>query len=96
MTIKQQKRNATSHIHQYNRSNATSLDSVYGRYSSAKARAWDYCLNLCEEKHGRNLKVISHNVSIFTAGFVFTDTVDGDERFMFITPSYDCEVPYVR
>ena len=95
MTVKQQERNAISHILQYNRSNAYSLDDVYKSHSSAKARAWRYCLNLCEEKHGRGLKVISHNVDIFTAGFVFTDPIDGDERFMFITPHYDCEVPYV-
>ena len=94
MTIKQQERNAKAHIRNYDRSTATSLSDVYGRFSTAKARAWEYCKDLCATSNGWGLKVISHNTNFFSAGFLFTDPETGVVRFMFIAPAYDIEVDY--
>lgn len=73
----------------YENSRDYSLDSCYGSYSQAKARAWDYCTNLYQKHNGNGLKVISHNGFIFTAGFTFEDPETGVMKMMYITPSYD-------
>ena len=92
MTIKQQERTARNHLEQYIRSNATSLDDVYGRYSRAKVNAWNYCIDLCIRLNGHNLKIVSFNQNIFTAGFIFADKETGVLKFMYITPNYDIEI----
>ena len=43
------------------------LSEVYGRYSSAKAHAWEYCESICAELDGRNLCITSNNVYVFSA-----------------------------
>jgi len=72
----------------YLTSDMTSLSDAYKSYSSAKKTAWNYCIELCHKFGGNNLKVVSYNVNIFTAGFLFIDK-DGDPCYMHITPSYD-------
>ena len=85
-----QKRTALNHYSAYKRSTTYSLNEAYGKYSSAKANAWEYCENLMEKHDGHGLKVISHNAHIFTAGFMFEQ--DGKEMFMYISPSSDIPV----
>ena len=89
MTRKQEENNAYSHYPMYLRSSDTSLYDVYGRFSVAKAKAWEYCKTLCEEHNGWGLKIISHNYNVFTAGFEFCDAETGVLCFMYITPTYD-------
>ena len=48
------------------------LRDVYGRYSDNKEIAFNYCVELCEEKNGQDLCIISHNCHYFTTRF-FTD-----------------------
>lgn len=86
----QDKRKALSHYDRYERSSDYSLNSAYGKYSSAKAQAWKYCEELMQEHNGWGLKVISHNTHMFTAGFMFEQ--DGKEMFMYISPSKDIAV----
>lgn len=95
MTRRTMERNALSHIDAFKASTDYSLDTCYGRYSKAKANAWDYCKELCYRLGWWGLKVITHNVNIFTAGFLFTDEQTGVIRFMYITPSYDVSVDYL-
>lgn len=66
------------------------LDDVYGRYSTAKYRAWRDCERRCAERKGYCLSVITHNTNVFTAGFMY----DGNPGKMFyvITPSYVGEI----
>lgn len=45
------------------------LSDIYGRYSSSKANAFKYCEDLCEEKKGWGLCIISHNTFSFTVKF---------------------------
>ena len=66
-----------------------SLDHCFNSYSTAKARAWEYCEKLFHKYDGYGLKVISHNGWIFTAGFEFADPETGEIKFMYITPSKD-------
>lgn len=83
---------ALSRYEDYKRSYASDLSDVYGRYSTAKARAWRYCENLMEEHDGWGLRVISHNGFMFTAGFLFNDPDTDALKFMYITKSYDTAV----
>ena len=48
------------------------LNDVYGKYSSHKERAFNYCIELCKEKDGWDLCIIGYNASYFTIRF-FTD-----------------------
>lgn len=74
-------------ISRYDISEDYSLDSVYKSYSKNKSLAWDYCIELMEKYNGHGLKVISHNLTMFTAGFIY-ETYDG-EYLMYITKSAD-------
>ena len=72
----------------YLSSNMTSLSDCYKSFSARKKSAWNYCLGLMADLDGNNLKVVSYNVNIFTAGFLFIDK-DGEPCYMHVTPSYD-------
>lgn len=69
-------------------SDAITLYEVYSTFSSAKARAYDYCEDLMYEHNGRGLRIVSHNLMMFTVGFTFTDE-NGDDCFCWITRDYD-------
>lgn len=66
------------------------LDEVYGRYSTAKYRAWRDCKRRCAEKNGYCLSVITHNTNVFTAGFMYEG--DAGKMFYAITPCYVGEI----
>lgn len=87
-------RNARNHYTQYLNSRLYSLDHCYGRYSGRKASAWEYCRDQEMLFSGWNLKVITYNTNIFTAGFTYDDPVTGRRMFRYITPTYDisCEI----
>jgi len=73
----------------YLRSSDTNLYDVYKSHSLAKSRAWEYCKNLCAEKNGRNLKIVTYNDMMFTAGFEFSDPETGELCYMHITKTRD-------
>lgn len=87
-------KSAKAHIPMYENSWWYDLRDAYERYSSRKARAWDYCVHKMIEYNGLGLKVISRNTNVFTAGFVFFDKETGEPMFYYITANYDCIVPY--
>ena len=68
-----------------------SLYDAYGRFSDRKRDAWEYCEKKCSSLAGVNLKVITYNDNVFTAGFEYRDT-DDTPMFMYITPSYDIAI----
>lgn len=74
----------------YQRSTSYELYDVYGRYSAAKAKAWDYCKELMYQFSGYGLKIISANGYMFTAGFMFEE--DGKTMFMYISKYHDIAV----
>lgn len=83
---------AKSMYARYLSSDMTSLDMAYGKFSDKKMSAWKYCEDLMKSKNGRNLKVISYNTNVFSAGFEFEDPTTGVCKFMYITKGYDTEV----
>jgi len=87
-------RTAIANITTYNYSTNYSIYDAYERPSRKKVNAWDYCKKLCEKYKGSNLKVVSFNTFIFTAGFTFTDPETKEEMYMHITPTYNTPVLY--
>lgn len=79
-------------LESYRRSDKINLYQAYGRFSDAKAEAWEYCERLCKERSGWGLKVISYNRFFFTAGFLFED--DG-AKLMYITHTDDRVIEYI-
>lgn len=94
MTKREQMRVAKSKIDDYLLSTDFSLYSVYGRFSEAKQRVWEYCENKMIEYNGESLRIVSHNIYIFTAGFTFIDKTTGVLQFYYITPTYDIIVDF--
>lgn len=92
MTKKQMERQARKHYKAWERSEDYALEFAYKSFSVNKARAWRYCQEKKAELNGNGLKIISHNTSIFTAGFEYYDEKAQTVKFYYITPSYDCAV----
>ena len=78
-----------SNYENYLRSNDYELEDVYKSYSVHKSRAWRYCEQLCMEYGGLDLKIVSHNCMMFTAGFIFPHPDTGELCYMHITKSGD-------
>ena len=83
------KRNAGI-VASYNRSNYTELSQCYGRYSTKKQNAWEYCKALCKKYNGNGLKILSYNGYQFTAGFEFEE--NGKQYLMYISKSEDRQI----
>lgn len=77
----------------YCRSSHRTLSDVYGRYSTAKDNAYNYCVDLMEKYNGNDLRIISYNTFMFSAGFTFevldSETNEVKRAFCYITPSHD-------
>ena len=92
MTNKQMERQAREHYKAWKRSKDYALEFVYKSFSVYKARAWRHCQEKQAELNGYGLKVITHNTTIFTAGFEYYDEEAQTLKFYYITPSYDCAI----
>ena len=68
-TIKATTKQAQGFIESYNRATATTLKEVYGTYSTAKARAFRYCMDRVFEENGNRPRIISSNCMKFTFAF---------------------------
>lgn len=79
-------RQAENAYDRYLESEDDALYKAYGKFSKKKIEAWEDCRRLCYEYNGHDLKIITHNTYVFTAGFVYEDE-DGDRMFMYITPT---------
>lgn len=51
------------------------LSDIYGSYSSNKEKAFKDCKELCKEREGWGLCIISHNCNYFTVKFYTDDGV---------------------
>ena len=85
--IRETKRNYPNYL----KSSDTRLSDCYKSHSDRKRSAWAYCMELCYKLNGQNLRVVSHNMNIFTAGFIFKNET-GQWCYMHITPTYDQSV----
>lgn len=67
---------------------SSNLYECYANPSAAKRDAMDYCLRLCRDLNGTDLRIIGYNCMVFSVGFVFTDE-NGRKCFAYITRDYD-------
>lgn len=69
-------------------SDAMLLGDVYKRYSSAKDKAYRYCMKLFKDMNGDCIRIVSANTFQFTVGFEF-DGDNGKRYFAYITKTHD-------
>ena len=67
----------------------TTLDEVYGHYSTAKGRAYTYCKELCRRLDGERFCITGHNCMTFTVSFDFPNPYTGVMMRAIITRSYN-------
>ena len=95
MTEKQRIKQAEEHYKAYRLSSWTDIFQAYGRPSFKKISAWQYCKELCRQKGGVNLKVITRNTDVFTAGFESVNE-EGIPQFTYIAPTYHITIDIER
>ena len=78
---------AQSFIWEHKKSTNFILDDCYIKYSFAKKRAFDYCINKKNEMGGNNGRIISYNCSFFSYAFM-TD----DNKLIVICPTNEYEI----
>lgn len=86
------KKNLSGYYQQWKRSSNTELWQVYGRYSTAKANAMDWCKNKMKNMGGHDMRIISANGWRFTVGWLYEE--NGKKMFNVETSSnsYEWEV----
>lgn len=81
------------HIHKaYLRSYDSSLDSVYGRYSHAKANAFEYCRAREREFNSYDGVITGYNTCAFS--YAFTGYCEGKKYLVYITKGGDYAIDY--
>lgn len=64
------------------------ISQAYSRPSYKKMEAWQYCKDLRDKYEGWDLRIVSYNTFVFTAGFICPGP-DGERVYVHITPSHD-------
>ena len=74
-------KNLRGYYSRYLMSTDTELSDVYGRYSTNKWKAYQWCKNKMYELNGWGFKIISHTCQAFTVGFLYVDKETGKTMF---------------
>ena len=76
----------------YKCAHATHIDQLYGNFSSAKLRAYEYCSTDCVNHRGYDFRVFGANSCFFSAAFRYMK--DGVEHLRYHTYAnvYDFEI----
>ena len=78
----------------YDHSDLYELEDCYRSYSIFKSRAYREIRDEMHSKGGQELRIISHNVNVFTCGYTYQDRETGVLKFVYHTPSYRVEIDY--
>lgn len=65
------------------------LSDIYGSYSDAKERAYNYCTKLCDRFNGWGFRIVGHNCMKFSVQFEFENPLNGCIMLAHITPYYN-------
>ena len=71
--LKRNTKRAKTFIKEYWTSTRYNLDDCYNNYSSAKERAYDYCINKQNKMSGYDGRIISYNCCFFSYAFMIDD-----------------------
>lgn len=88
----QNERTAKANITAWKRSEYRNIWQAYERPSYNKEKAWHRCEEIAHSMGGYNLKVVSKNTFVFTAGFESVDPETGVLLYTHITPCYTTTV----
>ena len=88
--LKNTTQKAKQYINNYNYSNDIFLRDVYGSYSRAKEKAFEYCLKTLDTLGGYSQRITTFSKFVFTFAFVFD--FDGAKYLCYITPSKDYKI----
>lgn len=81
-------------IDRYERSNASELRQVYGRYSNAKARSFEKIKTEMRELEGHDMRITGAGQSIYTCAYQYE--CDGQCYLRYHTKSNVIDIPYGR
>ena len=76
----------------FSRSNDATLDEVYGRYSHAKANAYEYCRAREREFSSYDGVITGYNTCTFS--YAFTGWCEGKKYLIYITKDHDYAIDY--
>lgn len=84
----------TALLNQYNRATARTLYDVYGRYSYAKEKAYNWCIEKMNDLNGFDGRICSATCNFFTFAFQYPDPETGVLRLCYETHrnTYDFEI----
>lgn len=94
MTVKQMERTAKARIKDYELSSDTELSDCYKSYSIFKQRAYNHCYECMIRDGGTRFRIISHNVNVFTCGYIYADNETGVLKFRYFSPTFSISVDY--
>jgi hypothetical protein len=77
LTIKANTKKAENLIEKANHYQGTELYEIYGKYSTAKAKAIEHCKALCKHENGYNFRIISHTAQRFSVAWELIDDATG-------------------
>ena len=83
---------AQNMLRNYLRSSDATLDEAYGRYSRAKANAYEYCRDREREFNSYDGVVASHNTCQFS--YAFTGYCEGKKYLVYITKDAEYAIDY--
>lgn len=68
-TIKANTKKGEIMLNRANNNEGVELYQIYSSYSTAKAKALEYCKALCYKENGYNFRIISHNSQTFSVAW---------------------------
>lgn len=83
---------AKSILRAFLRSDEVTLDEAYGRYSHAKASAYEYCRAREREFGSYDGVITGHNTCAFS--YAFTGFCEGKRYLVYITKDYDYAIDW--
>lgn len=68
------------------------LSHVYNSFSYEKQQAYKFCLSIFNNMYGMKFRIVSHNIYMFTVGFIAN--IDGELCFVYVTKTatYYCPI----
>lgn len=82
-----------AYYHAYARGAKTDLFQVYGRFSSNKQKAMDYCKELQYRLGGYNATIVGHSSHFFSYAFFYWDGDLKKECLCYCTHANDYKFP---
>ena len=90
--IKSKAKRMVNAYESYLNSNNCNLDDVYNSYSYEKEQAYKFCLSILRNMNGLRFRIVSHNIYMFTFGFMAV--IDDEICFVYVTKTatYYCPI----